>query len=269
MAATYSHNLSQPPNAQRPQRKPDMTRLAVRHDTGKLPAAMLAIIVHIAFFALIVFGVTWQVKNPMPLSAEIWSALPPIRNPLVVPPPEPEPVAPKPESAIAKAPSQPTRAEIELKAKRELADQKKRDEAKLADDRKKAVDDKKRRELATAKAQQLADAKLRAEQEAREVAANAARSAAISDYSTKIRELIFNRANIPDTVTGRPKIVVRLRLLVNGVVFDAKVLNPSGNPVYDEAFERAINGIQQWPLPENPAILGGQRELILKFVHER
>ena len=292
MAATHPPNLqNSPQQPQRPARRPDMARLAVRSEPGKWPAAALAVIVHIGFFALIVFGVTWQVKSPMPLSAEIWGSLPPIRNlPTPPPPVEPEPEAvklvAKPAPPIEKVlpPALPTRAEIELKTKRErdelarqqklekeLAEKKKRDETNAADERKKAEDEKKRRDLETK--QKLADTKLRSEQAARDAEALAAKNAEFSkasnEYVGKVRELIRSRANIPDTVTGRPKIQVRLRLLVNGVVFDAKVLNPSGNPVYDEAFERAINGIQQWPLPANPAILGGQRELILKFEHER
>ena len=96
-----------------------------------------------------------------------------------------------------------------------------------------------------------------------------ARDAAAKQYAYKIAALIRNRANIPDTVSGKPALTVRLRLLVNGVVFDAKIIKPSGNRVYDEAVERAINGIRQWPLPENPELLGGSRELNLNIEHER
>ena len=98
---------------------------------------------------------------------------------------------------------------------------------------------------------------------------HAARNQALNDYAAKIRALITGRANIPDTVSGKPIVEVRLRLLVNGAVFDAQVVKPSGNRVYDEAVERAINGIQNWPLPQNAELLGGRRELILRIEHER
>ena len=58
-------------------------------------------------------------------------------------------------------------------------------------------------------------------------------------------------------------------VFVNGAVFDAQVVKPSGNRVYDEAVERAINGIQNWPLPQNAELFGGRRELILRIEHER
>lgn len=287
MASTYP--LNTPPSL-RKLRKPDKTRLAVRRDPNKLPAAILAIIVHIAFFALIIFGVTWQVKHPTPITAEIWDSLPPVRNTVAAPvsvqspPPESEPVVKKPEPVAEKLPPVPTRAEIELKTKREreeLIKQKKLERAetekaaaqKKLEDVKKTEEDKKRRELETAKAQKAANAKLLTEQIARENQLRetqaAARSAAVNDYSAKIAALIRSRANIPDTVVGKPKISVRLRLLVNGVVFDAQVVTPSGNRVYDESVERAINGIKNWPEPDKPELVGANRTLILNIEHER
>jgi len=294
MSTTY------PPGQPR-KRKPDMARLAIHRDPGRLPAAILAITVHAGFFALIVFGVSWQVKAPQPTSAELWSSLPPIRNapmPIpVMPAPEPtQPPQPPPEPLVKKPDPVvepplpvvlPSRAEIQLKAKRErealaeqqkqardLADKKKRDDAKVLEDRKKIEDDKKRRDDAKVlesaqKTQKAADAKIRAEQEARDSAARSARDAAIGDYSSKIAALIRSRANIPDTVVGKPKVAVRLRLLVTGVIFDAQIVTPSGNRVYDEAVERAINGIRIWPQPDNPELLGANRTLTLNIEHER
>ena len=251
-----------------------------------LPAAIFAIIIHGAFFALIVFGVSWQVKHPAPAVADLWSQLPPARNVVVPQPvptpesePEPEPVQPAVAPPVAQLPPPPSRADVELKAKREREAQakkeveqaqlekKKRDDAKAVEKKKTAEAEKRRREE-DAK-QKLATEKLRKEQEDKENAARAATNAAIRDYGAKIAALIRNRANIPDTVTGKPVIQVRVRLLVQGVVLDAQVVKPSGNRVYDEAVERAINGIRQWPLPESAELFGGRRELILNIEHER
>lgn len=65
----------------------------------KFSAGLLAIIVHVLFFALLMVGVTWQSKRPQPVSAELWDALPPPPpkpQPEVKPPPTPK-VEPKPE----------------------------------------------------------------------------------------------------------------------------------------------------------------------------
>ena len=237
-----------------------------------------------------VFGVSWQVKLPEPAIAELWDRLPPIQNavplpdpptPVVEPPPEPvkpDPpvVEPKIEPKIVKAPPQPSQADIQLQAKREKLEKlerekKLREEKALKDKQKLAEIEKKRKEdEAKLKAvQKVAEDRLRAEQTAREALAASARSAAQADYANKIAKLIRDRANIPDSVTGRPEVSVRLRLLVNGVILDAQVVKSSGDKVYDDAVERAINGIRNWPQPENADLFGGRRELNLNIRHER
>jgi colicin import membrane protein len=253
-----------------------------RREPGGLPAALFAIIVHAAFFALIIFGVSWQVKPPQTLNAEIWRALPDINAPKLAPvaevAPEPPPLPPAP--VVEKAPPQQSRADIEMKDKqarldKQKADERRREEEKRAQDKR----DKEKREQEkreTEKMQRAIEAertRARAEADAREAvrqeALRAARDRAIADYASKIRALIASRANIPDSVTGKPVIEVRLRLLVNGAVLDAQVVRASGNRAYDDAVERAINAIRQWPLPDDPALLGGRRELILRIEHER
>lgn len=286
--------------------KPSTTGRAVlqaRREPGQLIAGVFAIVVHIGFFALIVFGVSWQVKVPSPISAELWANLPPPESAPPVresapeparaePPPPAEPVvklAPAPEVSV------PSKADIALKAKKEqeakqqeakrrreqeeqaAREMKAREEEKRLDakrfdakrlDAKRQADAEKQRTADEAKQKAEAD-RLRAEADAKATAAQAARHKAISDYTGRIAALIRSRANIPDNVTGQPVIQLRVRLLTNGNVFEATVANPSGNRAYDEAVERAINGIRQWPVPDNPEILGRQRELLLKITHER
>jgi colicin import membrane protein len=244
--------------------------MGARVEPGRVPAAILAALVHAGFFAILVFGVSWQVKHPPQVVAELWDQLPPLKTP--EPPPEPvvekvtpkeEPLTVKPDVAAAQ------KEDIALKAKK-AKEQKEREEKELLEKKKKAeAEKKKREEEAAKKAQKAAEDKARAEQAEREAAAQASRNAAINDYASKIRSLIASRANIPDTVSGKPVVQVKLRLLVNGAVFDAQVVKPSGNRVYDEAVERAINGIKNWPLPSNAELFGGRRELILNVEHER
>ena len=298
--ATYSPR----PNLRDPRlsRDPPENRVrhnGKRHDQGRGPALVLALLVHAAFFALLVFSVSWQTKPTAPLMAEVWDSLPPVRNapptttkpdptPVPTPPPVAPPIAKKmPPPEVEKAPPQPTKAEIDLKVKqereaikkqvreeKELADKKKFDDAKKDLDKKKTELEKKQREDAAN--QRALDNKIKQEQAASQVRENQVRASQLAsqqtaqaDYAGKIAALIRSRANIPDTVTDRPKVQIRLRLLVNGVVFDAQVVKPSGNRVYDESIERAINGIQQWPLPDKPELLGSTRTLILNIEHER
>ena len=278
--------MTYPPPISNHRRSP----LLVRTEPGRWPAALLAIIVHSAFFALIVFGVSWRVKLPDPAIAELWDQLPPMQNarevvPIPVPEPEvarPEPpvvepkIEPKVEPKLEKVPPQPSQADIQLQAKREKLEKAEREkqlreEKALKEKQKLAEAEKKRKEdEAKLKAKQkIAEDRARAELASKEAAAATARNAAQADYANKIARLIRERANIPDSVMGRPEVSVRLRLLVNGVILDAEVVKPSGDKVYDDAVQRAINGIRNWPQPENADLFGGRRELNLNIRHER
>lgn len=256
--------------------------LITRSEPGKIPAAMLALLVHSGFFALLVFGVSWQVKHAEVASAELWNQLPPMQNVPVEVPPEPEgvkpvePDPPKVEPKIEKAPPVPSRADIQLQAKREKQEKverekKLREEKLLQEKQQQEVLEKKRKayELAQKAALKLANDKAAAEQTEREAAIASARTASLKAYSDKIAKLIRDRASIPDSVTGKPEVRVRLRLLVNGVIFDASVVKSSGDSVYDASVERAVNGIRNWPQPDNPDLFGGKRELDLNIRHER
>ena len=80
---------------------PRHAALEERAQPGKVPAVVLAVIVHAIFFGLIIFGVRWQNNPTPPIEAELWDKLPPVaaKAPPQPPPPEPEPpkVEPKPE----------------------------------------------------------------------------------------------------------------------------------------------------------------------------
>ena len=93
--------------------------------------AVLALLVHLLLIAAIAFGVSWRVREPEGVSAELWSAVPQIAAPrAVAPPPKPAPApAPAPEvkppPPVPKATPEPppvVDAQIAIeKAKREAA----------------------------------------------------------------------------------------------------------------------------------------------------
>jgi colicin import membrane protein len=309
---TSAHSARYPHGRRTPPRDDGPLPTEKRKQPGRTAAFLLALIVHVAFFALIVFGVSWQVKPTAPVVAELWDSLPtkaapaPAPTPAPVEPPPPPPVEekkpePPPPPPVEKKPAvepQPSKAdlkaEIELKAKREReekerqekkkreelerADKLKREEsekqkrelAKKEEDRKKVEAEKQRREMEAR--QRAIDEQVRREQaaqQAREAAAAAAREASMRDYASKIAALIQSRANVPETVSGKPSIRVRVKLLTNGTVFDVQAISSSGNQTYDESIKRAINGIQQWPQPDSPELIPKSRELIINVTHER
>jgi len=77
----------------------------------KALSGALALVMHLLFFALLVFGVAWQKRESPPMVAELWSELP---APKVAPPPPPPKIEPKPEpkaEAAAEAPAAEPKAE--------------------------------------------------------------------------------------------------------------------------------------------------------------
>lgn len=258
-----------------------MNAAALQHrpEPGRIPAFIFAALVHVGFAAVLVFGVSWQTKAPIPLTAELWSTLPTIKVPEPAPPPDPEPAKvepeppppPKPEP-VKTEPPKPSKADIELKQKQEK-EKKQKLEREAEEKKKKEADEKKRKEEEKRKAEERVkkaqEAKAKAEADAAAQAAASRQQRLIDDWANQIRGLIRSRANVPDSVSGGPEIQIRLKLLVTGAVFEAVVVRRSGNRVYDESIERAIAGIRQWPTPADPDVFRNNREITLNIKHEK
>ncbi len=90
----------------------------MREDTvkpGRLPAAILAVLVHLLFIGFLIFSVNWRSHPPPPVMADLWEALPPPpAKPVVKPQPAPKP---KPEPVVEPQPPQP-QPDIALKEKK-------------------------------------------------------------------------------------------------------------------------------------------------------
>lgn len=268
---------------------PPPASLERQAEPGSLRSIILAAAVHGAFFALIVFGVSWQSRPPAPVEVELWDKLPAPKVSTPAPPPvdvakpiepEVEPVKPPDLKAAPpidkKAPEvkAPPRkdAEIAEKAERQkrerlekqkAAEAKKREEddarKKAETEKKKRDDDKRRRDEEVAK---------RDAQKAKEVAA--AQKFEIDGWTGKIKDKIRGRANVPDTVTGNPEVHVLIRLLPGGEVLDMTITKRSGNPAYDGAIERGIRSASPLPVPPASSELFPRfRELNLQIRHER
>ncbi|HEX7605932.1 MAG TPA: cell envelope integrity protein TolA [Usitatibacter sp.] len=262
---------------------------------GRIRAVFLAVMVHAAFFALIVFGVAWQSRPDVPVIAELWDKLPPAptaktvepapkAEPKAEPPkPEPEPPKPKPVKPPPTPPDEkpePPKPDpaIAKKLEREKKDLEKKE--KLERDKRekqKADEAKKKREQEDAAKKKKEDDLRRKEEErvkrdadkAREEAA-AARRSEIDGYVNAIKQKIRGRANVPDTVTGNPEVQVRIRVLPGGEVLDIAITKRSGNPTYDSAIERGIRSASPLPVPSADSELFPQfRDLTLNIRHER
>jgi colicin import membrane protein len=267
-----------PPSTQEKPRQP-----------GGIRAVFLAVVVHAAFFGLIVFGIAWQSRPEAPVQAELWDKLPPAAKPKAAEPapvkpeppapeppkpepPKPEPPKPeppKPEPPKPQPPKpQPPKPEVKpqppkpdpaiaQKLEREKREKEKREKLEKLEREKKKKDEeaKKREKEEAAKKKKEDEAKRKEDERARREAEKAreetaqARKKEFDSYVDRIRTRIRQRANVPDTVVGNPEVQVLIRVLPGGEVLDITITRRSGNPTYDSAIERGIRSASPLPVP--------------------
>ncbi len=263
-----------------------MSKLAAngpQPDPGGTPSFLLALAVHLAFFAFLVFAVSWRTEPPQGMVAELWSALPaaapqpppPAPEPEAKPePPKPAPPPPEPKAEPKAEPKPEPKPDIALKEKQEQEKKKRAEEER----RKQETEKRKLEQQKAAEAERLKReqekqqqelARLAREQEAlnRQLQAQAAAGQArlVDDYRGRIVTKIKRFIVMPPDVPGNPEAQFDVVLLPSGEVLSAKLRKSSGHPAYDQAVERAILKAQPLPLPPDPALFANFRNLELKF----
>ena len=216
-----------------------------RDETGYTGAMLLALAVHLALVAVLVFGVRWQSRAPEAVVVELWEAppAPPARDiepPKPVPELKPEPRIESPEIVLKEPPKPkalPPKPDPMQKLLREQ----------LA------------REQATITVQRR-EAELR-EMLARESAS--ARAKAIATWVDKIRAKIRSNIVLPPDLKGNPEAIFDVVQLPTGEVLSVKLRKSSGHRGYDDAVERAIHKSSPLPKPDQPGLF--ERALELKF----
>jgi len=243
--------------------------LEKRRQPGRIRAIILAVAVHAIFFALIVFGITWQSRPTPPVEVELWDKLPPAKSVAAKPQPEPEPPKaepPKPEPPKPEVKPEPPKLDPAIAERKEREKREKEKKERLEREKKEKLEKQKQED---AKKKREEEKRRQEEEKAREAAA-VARQSELDRYKLAIQAKIKGKANVPDTVTGNPELIVRIRVLPGGDVLDATITKPSGNRAYDAAIERAIRSAQPLPVPPADSELFPQfRDLSLKFTHER
>lgn len=210
---------------------------------------------------------------------------PPPPEPKVKPEPKP---APKPEPKLE--PKGPSKADIELKEKAALAakaakaaqqaeaeKRKLEQAAKQAEAETRKLEAAKQRELEKLKAlalqeerARLAEAdRLRRDQEdlvrkATEAAASA-QAKMLASYVDKIRGKVRRFIVEPPGVLPTAAAEFDVVLIPGGDVLSVRLRRSSGNPLYDEAVERAIRRAEPLPIPPDPQLFSRFRELDLKI----
>jgi colicin import membrane protein len=239
----------------------------VYYEPYKLPAGILALVVHSVFFALLYFGFNWhrQTFSSPTMSVELWPSLP---EEAVAPP-----VIPKVEEVVPPPPQEKiVEPDIVMPDKKKVAT--KLVEAKP--EKKKPVP----RPVAGVKAkpdtqkpaEQNPDARI-ADQQAASVQAErnrqdeqaAANGRVVDEYKSKIQNKIKSKIVMPPDVAIDARAEFLVTLLPGGAVLKAELKKSSGNAAYDNAVERAILKSDPLPLPPDVALFNRFRELDLVF----
>ena len=241
----------------------------------KAISGALALVMHVMFGVLLVFGVAWKKPEPVAMVAELWGNLPPVPAPKAAPPPppkaEPEPprpvpkVEPKPVPRVEPKPQ--PKAEIDLREKKEK--ERKAKEQELAE-KKKREEQQRQELLKQQQAKEAAEAKRLAQEQAdaqRKLAAQqaAAQAREIDKYKQAIAARIKRFIVEPPNLQGNPEVELDIIVLPGGEVLDVRTKRASGQTHWDNAVERAIRRAQPLPLPSDPALMKEFRELNLKF----
>lgn len=266
----------------------------------QMAAGVLALTVHIFFLILLVFGVSWQIKNPAPtpVMVDLWSALPP--EP--VPPPALQPIPPVPlPTPVEKPEIKPP--DIALEKKKKVEQEKKREEETM----RRREEESRRAELEAMREQARLDADMKrreadkkvAEQKRREqlkreedelqkrmldedMAAEASQIKSlqskaladrravelgriVADFRDKIRAKIRGNTRIPENLSGNPQARFEVSVLPTGDIAGVKLTKSSGNTAYDQAVERAIYKSSPLPTPTDKDAIAQFRKLDLKF----
>lgn len=240
----------------------------VYYEPYRLPAGILALVVHSVFFALLYFGFNWnrQVSSPATMSVELWRSLPEevVAPPatakveeVVLPPPqekmvEPDIVMPDKKKAATKPvvtkpeKKKPAPSAVEgVKAKPDTAKpiEQNPDARRIAD-------------------QQAASALAERTRQDEQVAAI---GRVVDEYRAKIMAKIRNNIVMPPDVAKDARAEFFVTLVPRGGVLTAELKKSSGNAAYDNAVERAILKSDPLPVPLDVALFNLFRKLNLVF----
>jgi colicin import membrane protein len=241
----------------------------VYYEPYKLPAGMLALMVHLAFFSLLYFGFNWnrQPYFPATMNVELWRSLPeqtvesPIKpkvEEVVQPPPPPQEKMTKPDIAlpeknkpVPKAVKQDERI-ARQKAAREQAER-------LRQEKEAAIEKAAREQAAREQAAREQAERARLEEQA------AATGRIVDEYKAKIMDKIRRNIVQPPDVPDNVRAEFSVTLLPGGSVLPPRLIKSSGNTAYDNAVERAILKSDPLPLPPDVQLFNRFRELDLIF----
>lgn len=245
----------------------------VYYEPYRLPAGILALLVHSVFFALLYFGFNWnrQVSAPATMSVELWRSLPeevvappatPKVEEVVQPPLQQEKVV-EPEIVVPdtkKAPVKP----VEIKPEKNKPVPGAVEGVKPKPDTPKPVEQNpEARRIADEQAASALAERTRQDEQV------AARGSVVGEYKGKIERKIRKAVRNPPGVADDAHAEFLVTLLPDGSVLKAELKKSSGNAAYDNAVEHAIWKSVPLPLPPDVQLFSEFREILMTFKPEK
>ena len=237
---------------------------SANRDQRLLQAGVLALLVHVAFFIFMTFGLNWKTYPPEGVVVDLWSSLPrpaqpptqkakPLPPKPVQPPKKVKPLPPKPEKLAT-----PKKPDIALK-KEKIKKPKPVD--------KKQQKDKEQKARVAAEVKRLQKEQQEEERKLQQKAAGA--QAAVKknltdEYKAKILAKIKSHIVMPPDLPENPVAEFDITLLPGGEILDVKLRTSSGFTTFDLAVERAIVLSRPLPLPPDPLLFPNFRNLSVK-----
>jgi colicin import membrane protein len=256
-----------------------MSAGVLNHDPVSTPAAVLSVLVHVALFAFLFFGIRWQSKLPDAVVVELWDRPPALEQPLAAETPKPEPKAepkpePKVEPKVEPTPKPEPKVEVKVEVKPVKPDIAVEKERKPPPKKKEPPPKKKepprKLEPVLRKFDRAAELQRQASREVEQVSRASkpfqplpAGPIVDASYANKIKTKIRSNVVLPAGLTGNPEAIFEVVQLPSGDVISARLRQSSGNRAYDDAVERAILKSSPLPRPDRPDQFA--RELQLKF----
>ena len=154
------------------------------------------------------------------------------------------------------------KAAAEKKRKAEQAAKQKAD----AEKQRKAEQEAKRKAEAKAEAARQREAEQALQAQLAEEAAQARAQSALSEFIPYIQQQVENNWLRPAGSPPGLSCVILVKLIPGGEVVGTRVVRSSGNQLFDESVERAVQKASPLPLPADAALFKYFREINFKFV---
>ena len=135
-----------------------------------------------------------------------------------------------------------------------------------AERKKKAEQEAKRKAEAKAEAARQREAEQALQAQLAEEAAQARAQSALSEFIPYIQEKVQNNWLRPLGSPPGLSCVIQVKLIPGGEVVGTRVVRSSGNQLFDESVERAVQKASPLPLQDDPALFKYFREINFNFV---